>query len=280
MTTVSNIMQNARRELFHYAMFRLESAVIAAIAIVMTGLSLLDIFLPRDLWWVWLTFGIAGVLALVASTVRDPKALSRIAARLFYETFNFKTLKLPELQHKAATALEFHKSIFDEILSRKSNDMPQIVGDMDEWVANFFRVARGLDTVIASPGIVFANIAGKNFADNNPNSRTQPDTVQAFLDAMMISAQQAATQTEGLQRLSAVGNTMLAANAQLDQSINNVGRIRFHLTQAAPNPQFDREFAEQAHTMMGDQLYRLDQTGSEIESMYRSLAIPIQRQNS
>ncbi len=278
MATVIDIMQRARRELLHYAIFRIESALIAAIAIIMTGLSLLDIFLPRGWWWVWLVFGIAGVLVIMASTVRDQKALSRIAARLFYNAFNFKTLKLPELQHKAATALEFHKSIFDEVLNRKSNDMPQIVSDLDEWVARFFRVAQGLDTVIGSPGIVFANIAGQNPADANLNMRAQPDTVQAFMDAMMIAAQQSATSSDGLQRLNTVGHTMMAATAQLDQSITNVSRIRFHLTQSAPNPQFDREFAEQAHAMIGEQLFRLEQSGAEIESMYRALAIPTQRQ--
>ena len=272
-------MQTAQRELLHYAIFRVESAIIAAIAIVMTGLSLLDILLPRELWWLWLVFGIAGVLAIVASTLRDHKALARIAARLFYGAFNFKTLNLPELQHKAATALEFHKSIFDEIVNRKTNDMPQIISDMDEWVARFFRVAQGLDTVISSPGIIFANLTGASTPDGGP-IRAQPDTVQAFMDTMMIAAQQHNTPKDGLQKLSAVGNTMMAANTQLDQSINHVSRIRFHLTQSAPNPQFDREFVEQARAMMGDQLFRLEQSGTEIESMYRALAIPIQRQQS
>lgn len=265
-------MQNARRELLHYAIFRPESAIILVISIIMTGLSLLNIFWFPEYWWLWVLFGIIGEVVIVATTLRDQKTLSRIASKLFYKGFDFKRIQLPELQQKAATALEYHHTIFEEIVRRQTAELTQIAADMDEWVARMFRVAQGLDTVVASPGIVFANIAGKSLTD--ANFRNNGDTVQAFLDAMMIAAQQAATPREGLQRLTAVGNTMIAASAQLEQSINSVNRIRFHLTQAAPNPTFDREFAEQARGVISDQLFRLDQASSEVESMYRALAVP------
>jgi len=269
-------MQNARRELLYYAIFRPESAIILVISIVMTGLSLLNIFWFPESWWLWLLFGIAGEAVIIATTMRDQQTLSRIAAKLFYKEFDTKRLQLAELQHKAATALEYHHTIFEEIVRRKTAEMSLIAADMDEWVARMFRVAQGLDTVVASPGMVFANIAGKDMTEANLNFKfpNKADTVQAFLDAMMVAAQQAATPRDGLQRLSAVGNTMIAASAQLDQSINSVNRIRFHLTQAAPNPNFDREFAEQARGVISDQLFRLDQASNDVESMYRTLVVP------
>jgi hypothetical protein len=264
-------MQEARKQVASYALFRPESAVIIALTIFGTGLALFDLLLPHAWWWVVLLLGVAATIILLLTTLRDKKFLGQISSRLFYDRFDTRTLDTPELRRSVLKALEFHRDVFKTIRSRPAAPLGQIALTMDEWVIHVYNVANQVDTFVRDPYVVdrlnrLADISGGELfnADGQRNM------------SLMISEQQREEPVENEYGLLAeVKKAVLGATHELDISLAGMYQVHEQLKTVHPTD-LDRIFAEQMHDMMSAHMTRLDRAGGLVEELFSTYARPIQ----
>ena len=110
MTTIrSDIQKRAQSAIFQYAVFRWESALVIALTLVLFFL------LPRPFpWWPrfgWLVLGLAGLAAVIYSSLTDADTNAKVVLRLFQEQFDTGRIKDKELRKDLDTAMEYQRRI-------------------------------------------------------------------------------------------------------------------------------------------------------------------------
>ena len=138
------LQSKARRELWSFAFFRLESALVIGGTIVLTGLSLLGAPWLPGTWPLWLGVGLAAEGALVASTVSDKTLYRKLLDKLFVEQFDLKRLQSKNLRAKVSQALGYHAQILEAVERKQSSfddSLFRIVQDLERWVAQVYELA-------------------------------------------------------------------------------------------------------------------------------------------
>ena len=151
---LSDIFKASRREMLQYAFWRVESAIIIALTIVMTGLCLLNIFFLPEMGWMWLGFGVLGEAALIYTGTQDKVMMAKLASKLFYTRLGPNEMQTPQLKHAMSAALDFHRGVFGVVSSGKFTNLGELAIDMDHWVAYMFRIVGHLDQVITTPSVL------------------------------------------------------------------------------------------------------------------------------
>ena len=142
------LQTKARRQLWSYAFFRLESALLIGSSIVLLGLSLLGTSWLPGSWPVWLGLGVAAEAALVGSTVSDKALQRRFLDEQFKQQFELTKLRSLELRNKVEAASKYRGQIL-EVIERKEgsfdDDLYRLVQDLESWVAQIYDLALHLD---------------------------------------------------------------------------------------------------------------------------------------
>ena len=112
-TASDRMLEEVKRSVFQYALFRPESAIVIALGILCAGASLVFPWFPGA-WWLWLGFAALGEGALVLSTLKDEKFHRWVMDRIFRERFDVSRISLPELRQKAQKALDYRELIVQE----------------------------------------------------------------------------------------------------------------------------------------------------------------------
>ena len=104
MTTIrSELQQKAQSTLIQYAIFRVESAIIIALTLVLTFLY------PRPFpWWPrfgWVLLGIVALGVLIYSSLTDAEANAQVLLNMFQEQFNPRNITEKNLRTKDESAL-------------------------------------------------------------------------------------------------------------------------------------------------------------------------------
>ena len=102
-TASDRMLEEVKRSVFQYALFRPESAIVIALSILCAGASLVFPWFPGA-WWLWLGFGALGEGALVLSTLKDEKFHRWVMDRLFRERERLLTDR-PTPEMRSALAL-------------------------------------------------------------------------------------------------------------------------------------------------------------------------------
>lgn len=146
-TTRSDIQKRAESAIWQYAIFRWESALVIALTIVLFFLF------PRPFaWWPrfgWLVLGLAGLAALVYSSLTDAEANAKVVLRLFQEQFDAGRIKDKELRKDVETALEYQRRI--EVQVRRQDRsllrdrLNETANQITQWIANMYALALRLD---------------------------------------------------------------------------------------------------------------------------------------
>ncbi|MFN2165536.1 MAG: hypothetical protein ACK2U9_04675, partial [Anaerolineae bacterium] len=134
------------------SVYRWESAVIIALTMIMSVLSVagaVPAFFGIWQWWFWLVLGALGEIALVWSSVKDPEFRARAVAEMFREKFNAREIKSPALRSQAEKALEYRDRIDEAISQGREGVLREHLADVSrgvtDWLENVFRLARRLD---------------------------------------------------------------------------------------------------------------------------------------
>ena len=245
---LSDIFKASRREMLQYAFWRIESAIVIAFTIVMTGLSLLNIFFIPEMGWMWLAFGVLGEAALIYTGTQDKALMAKLASKLFYAHLGPNKLHTPQLKHAMSAALDFHRGVFGVVTSGKFTNMGELAIDMDHWVVHVFRIVGHLDQVIMTPSILppLPPTVIKTHL-------TQLSSVEAFTCGVSeISKVVNTLKPEDTARLQYVQNAVTQAKTQVDGSLNQVHQIYTQLSQGTHRGK-ESIFVQQFRDMMVEQ---------------------------
>ncbi len=147
-TTKRNELQKeAQSLLLQYAFFRWENAVVIA------GSLLLSVLYRRPIpgWpaWGWALLGIIGVGVIVYSSMTDKDANAKILVDLMQQEFNAKEVRDEKLRQDVEKGMEYQRRIEDLIQSQRPgilrDRLEDTAGQLTEWVANIFALAKRLD---------------------------------------------------------------------------------------------------------------------------------------
>ncbi len=156
-----------RRMVWQYAIFRPESAVVIALTLVLTAISLIvsnvsatgvDFIIP---WWGWLIGGGIGEAILLYSSLTDPKVSEKIVAAMFKEKFKPEQIDDKELQRQLKEALDYRGRIAALISQRTDtvlkDSLAETITQIDEWIKEVYDLARRLDEYKTQKNLVEEN---------------------------------------------------------------------------------------------------------------------------
>ena len=148
MTTIrSELQQKAHSTLVQYAIFRVESAIILAMTLVLTFLY------PRPFfWWPrfgWLLLGAVALGVLIYSSLTDSEANAQILLNVFQEQFNPRNISDKDLRSKVESALEYQRRIETQIRQQNNglirDRLEDTAGQITAWLSNIHQLALRLD---------------------------------------------------------------------------------------------------------------------------------------
>lgn len=149
MSTIRSELQNkAQSTLIQYAIFRVESAIIIAMALVLTFVY------PRPfVWWPrfgWLLLGLVALGVIIYSSLTDAEANAQILLNIFQEQFNPRAISDKDLRAKVEAALEYQRRIESQIRQQGSgiirDRLNDTAGQITQWLSNIYEIAMRLDS--------------------------------------------------------------------------------------------------------------------------------------
>ena len=220
--------RKAARAILTRSVYRWESAVIIALTMIMTVLSVagaVPAFFGIWQWWFWLVLGALGEVALVWSSVKDPEFRARAVAEMFREKFNAREIKSPALRTQAEKALEYRDRIDEVIGQGREGVLREHLVDVSrgvtDWLENVFRLARRLDAY-ERDAMIHQDLQTVEPAIESLKKRLaveDDDTVKRQISQAIAQRQ---IQRDNLRKLE---NVMERAEFQLDSTITAMGTV-------------------------------------------------------
>ena len=279
----ADILTQAKKQAFTRAWLRPESLIVAGIAVLMAGLCLLRLFWFPATWWVWLLFGLVGSLALTISSAHDEKYVQRIAVILFYERYDKQRLHLPELKQSVSQALDYHRLLFHEIAERPHAPLSNIAMDMDQLVANIYRVAYMLDSFVADERIrrylnQLMDSRTREQAEKQSGPEVKPvHSLEEFTLALMPIKHAGAANmpNEKAELLDNVCRVVALARTQLQDALINISAVhrKVATTSTSSTWQGDWSFVDTIHNTFIDYSQNLDDNALALDRLYSSCTL-------
>jgi hypothetical protein len=146
-TMRSDLQKQAQGAVLQYAIFRWETALILALALILTFV------LPKPFpWWPrlgWPLLGFVAIIILVYSSLTDADANSKVLLRLFQEQFDPKQIQDRQLRGQMESALEYQRRIEDQVRRQPAglirDRLDDTASQITEWVSNIYGLSLRLD---------------------------------------------------------------------------------------------------------------------------------------
>mgnify|MGYP001153930698 CR=1 FL=1 len=261
------IERQARRAIVQYALFRWESAVVIA------GAILLSFFLPQPFpgWPVWGWFALAAVaeLLIVYTSLMDPETNARVVAELFRQRFNPREIRDRALREQLEQALSYHERVERLVQQQRDGVLRDRLADttaqLGDWLENIFRLARQLDAYQADSIIRRDRMAvPEDIRRLRTRLREEDDAdVRAQLEAALASRE------AQWRSLEALDNTMDRARYQLESTISALGTI-YSQIQLIGAREVDSERARRLRQDIAEQVAALHDLVQAINEVYRT----------
>ena len=266
MTTIrSELQQKAQSTLIQYAIFRVESAIIIALTLVLTFLY------PRPFpWWPrfgWVLLGIVALGVLVYSSLTDAEANAQVLLNMFQEQFNPRNITDKNLRTKVESALEYQRRIETQIRQQNSglirDRLEDTAGQITAWLSNIYQLALRLDTYNrddllererATLPKEIDQLLAQRRSESNPRVQEQLDNVIA-------------SKRNHWQSLRDLDARMKQASLQLDQSLTALATI-YSQVQLIDAQSVDSGRAERLQADIQEQVARLNDLVSSLNDVY------------
>jgi vacuolar-type H+-ATPase subunit I/STV1 len=142
-----NFQERAKSLIVQFSIFRWENGVLIA------GVILLTAFYPKPFnWWPiwgWPVLGLIGLGALILSSLQNHKRNAALILESFQETFNVRTIRLPDLKKEVGQALEYQRRINDYLMLQNDSPIWDQANDtalqIQSWIEHVFQLATHLD---------------------------------------------------------------------------------------------------------------------------------------
>lgn len=263
--TRTEIQKRAQSAILQYAVFRWESALIIALAI------LLFVFVPHPFpWWhplLWLALGLLGLAALVYSSLTDADANAKVVLRLFQEQYDPSRIKDKALRQDVDTALEYQRRIEMQVRQQQRplfrQRMEETANQLTDWVANLYALALRLDSyrrddLLAQQRSTLPQELQK-LTEQRKRS-TNADT-QAQLDQVV------AGKTRQWQTLRDLDERMTQASLQMQQSLTALATI-YSQIQLVDAQQVESGRTERLQQDIQNEVNRLGDLVNSINEVY------------
>lgn len=266
MTTIrSEIQQKAQSTLIQYAFFRIESAVIIAMSLVLTFVY------PRPFfWWPrfgWLLLGLVALFVIIYSSLTDAEANAEILLKVFQEQFNPRQINDKDLRSKIENALEYQRRIESQVRQQSSglikDRLNDTAGQITAWLSNIYELALRIDQYRrddllererASVPRELDQLLAQRRNEKNPKVQEQLDNV--------ITGKR--NHWQSIRELDA---RMKEAALQLDQSLTALATI-YSQVQLIDAQSIGSGRAERLHQDIREQVARLNDLVTSINDVY------------
>lgn len=263
-------MEEARKQLLSYALFRPEGAIVLAIGILGAGLAALNVpWMPGE-WWMWLAGGGAGFGGLVLSTLRDKRFFDQVVKKTFMQQFDLKRIRSRDLRATVQKALDYRSLIVEEIGRRDNPVLDEHLMDAarrtEDWIAQVYRLAEHVDTY--ETDVVIARdreTARQDMRKLQGQLRTALGTPVQMEIARTIEMKQA--QVDAMERLDA---TINRARLQLDTTLTAMSTLYAQVKMLDSNKDVQSTRTQQLQSDMAEQVRSLQDTTSAMEELYRA----------
>ena len=262
------IRQQLWRSVLSYAFFRPESALVIALTILLTGLSLFDLpWFPGE-WWFWLLAGLAGEALLVLTTLRDDRVYRRVMDAMFRQEFDVRKLRTSDLRQKLSKALEYRDLILKEIEREEEsvlNDhLASMARGLDDWIAQVYHLAQGLDAYWHDQVIA-------------RDMETVPRELEAFEKRLAREkggpvredlAETVAIKRSQWDTLKNLRDTMAKAQLQLENTLSTMSTVYTQVVLLGAKD-VDSGRAQRLQKDMAEQIRALADIGATMDEVYR-----------
>jgi hypothetical protein len=266
MTTIrSAVQQKAQSTLIQYALFRVESALVIAVALVLTFVYPH----PFPFWpaYGWILLGLFGLGVIIYSSLTDADANAEILLKTFQEQFNPRAINDRELREKVESALEYQRRIETQIRQQNNglirDRLNDTAGQITDWLSNIYKLALRLDAYQrddllererANTPKEIDQLLAQRRNETNPKVQQQLDSVIAGKRAHW-------------QSLRDLDSRMKEAELQLDQSVTALATI-YSQIQLIDAQSIDSGGAERLQADIHEQVARLNDLVSSINDVY------------
>lgn len=266
MTTIrSEIQQKAQSTLVQYAIFRVESALIIAMALILTFVY------PRPFfWWPrfgWLLLGAVALGVIVYSSLTDAEANAEILLSVFQDQFNPRTIADKDLRLKVESALEYQRRIETQVRQQGGglirDRLNDTAGQITAWLSSIYEIARRLDSYRTDDLIERERATLPKEIDQLMAQRRNEknEKVQAQLDSVITSKR------NHWQAIRALDARMQEASLQLDQSLTALATI-YSQIQLIDAQSVGSGRAERLQADIREQVARLNDLVASINDVY------------
>lgn len=219
----------ARRALWEYAFFRLESAITLALTLVLTAYTYYERgggMFPAWTWIVCLVVGTAGEVALLYTSLTDAETAREVITRLLRETYYPKQLRDRELQAQVDKAFDYHGRI--ELAIGKWRDsglkkhLSETADQISDWLKNIYTLAQRLDLYLAEEQLFINdhNQAQRRLKELRADLQKEKDpSLRQQLEVTIAGLER---QVESLESLR---GTMQKARLQLEHTLSALSTI-------------------------------------------------------
>jgi hypothetical protein len=219
----STLQGRASRAILSYAIFRLESALVIALTILLVFLF------PHPFgwwqWWMWLALGLVAEGLIIYTSVTDPETGRRVVAAMLRQRFDPGSLHTPQIRERMEQALDYRERVERAVRQRDDGvlkaHLRETTARLDDWMAHMFDLARRLDRYTQDP------IVARDKLDTPKElirirQRLEREGDPAVRKQMQEAIQQRETQQANLERLE---NTMERAEFRLEETLAALGTL-------------------------------------------------------
>jgi hypothetical protein len=269
--------KKATRAILTRSVYRWESAVIIALTMVMSLLTLTGV-IPALFgivqWWFWILLGTLGEAALVWSSLKDPEFRARAVAEMFREKFNARAIKSKKLRSRVEKALEYRDRIDEVIGTSREGVLREHLKDVSrgitDWMENVFRLAGRLDAYHADE-VIRQDVQSVEPAIEHLKKRLaleDDDTVKRQISQAIAQRQ---IQRDNLRKLE---NVMERAEFQLESTLTAMGTV-YSQMMILGSRDVGSGRAQRLQQDIADQVEALQDVVQTLDEVYHSGADPL-----
>jgi len=265
----NELKQRVTRAIIGHAFFRLESAVIIAMTIILA--ALFPEPFPRWRWWYWLVFGLAGEALVIYTSVTDEMTSRKLVADMLRQEFNPVEIRSAEYRQRVEKALEYRQRIEEHVRRAEvgvlRDHLLDTTAGIADWVANVFGLARRLD-VYHSDHMLLSDRRDLPRDIAGLRSRLQREDDQAVQQQLQ---QTIASKEEQLANLEKLQNMMEKAEYQLETTLTALGTVYSQL-QLMSAKDIDSGRSQRLREDISDQVASLQSLQETLDEVYGSSA--------
>ncbi len=219
--------EKVQKAILQESFFRWESAAIIALTLLLTVLSATNVPVANLIpWWVWSAGGLLAEVALVYSSLSDPKFGEQVAAKLLHQDFQPQRLHDKQLQRQLKEALEYRSRIEEAIRSRANSlvkeELSQTGRQIDEWIEHIYDLAQRIDRYRRDQVIVQRDRKRAELRLGELRQTLQAERDRAVRQTIESTMDGLVRQIETIERLE---NTIQRAELQLESTLTALRTI-------------------------------------------------------